>query len=143
MKIKIIKRAGSENARAVAIDVAEQVRKGQKVNLGETILKHGYSESVAKRPSKVTQTKSYHEAILELQAPLQEELAAILVRMAATRNKATYKELVDGLSATARSIHLLFDSLYQPRVEEALSEEEKEDLRALMQRARTPRGSTS
>lgn len=49
----------SHNAKAVAHEVIENVRKGTKVNLGKIAQKHGYSKSVAQHPKKITQTQSF------------------------------------------------------------------------------------
>lgn len=53
----------SENAKSVAREVIDRVRKGKKVVLGEIIRKQGYSKAVSVCPTKVTKTESYQEEI--------------------------------------------------------------------------------
>ena len=53
----------SKNAEAVANDVLEKVRKGEKVVMGKIIEKRGYGKSMPAHPTKVTQTKSYQKVV--------------------------------------------------------------------------------
>jgi flagellar motor component MotA len=52
----------SEMAKAVALDVVEAVRNGEKPNVYQSQLKHGYSERSAKS-MKVKETKTYQEIL--------------------------------------------------------------------------------
>lgn len=54
---------GSENAKAVAMETLDTIRKGLKVNKGKIIKKHGYSDSMSKKPKKVYETKACKEVI--------------------------------------------------------------------------------
>ena len=97
----------SDNAKAVAQEVLETVRRGLKVYKGRIIKKHGYSDSVSKKPKKVTETKSYKKEIKPLIIRLEEERDAIIEQLKKTRNKAKYRDLIDGLDKTTKNIQLL------------------------------------
>lgn len=96
----------SENARAVALEVSETVRKGKKVVLGKIIAKR-YAKSTSQRPKQVTETKSYKEAMKPLIDRLEEERNAIIERLKKTRTKAKYRDLIDGLDKVTKNIQLL------------------------------------
>lgn len=53
----------SLNAQAVAHETLELVAKGLKVNHRSLLKKHGYSESVSLKHTKVTKTKSYMDIV--------------------------------------------------------------------------------
>jgi len=97
----------SENAKQVAKDVINKVRKGQKIVFGKIIKRRGYSNSVSKRPSKVTKTKSYLSEIKPLVDRLENERDQIIKRLKKTRNKAKYRDLIDGLDKIIKNIQLL------------------------------------
>jgi ribosomal protein S8 len=97
----------SENAKAVAREVIETVRKGLKVNLGDIIENHGYASSVSKKPKKVTQTDSYKTEMAPLVDQLKEERQAIIEALKKTRSKAKYRDLIDGLDKVTKNIQLL------------------------------------
>ena len=82
----------SLNVQAVAKDVINQVRKGQKVKLGATILKHGFTKSMSESPTKITKTKSYKEVMdpfIKKMITLRDNLAE---EMASERRKRTFKK---------------------------------------------------
>lgn len=110
MSIKIVKNITSENARAVAVEVVDKVGKGRKINLGEIIRDHGYSDSVSKSPAKVTRTKSYKNTILELLNSMQREAIQIVEIIGTKRNKASFRDLIDGMEKTVKGITLLQQS---------------------------------
>lgn len=96
----------SENAKAVAQEVIETVRKGQKVVLGKIIRKR-YSKSVSERPSKVTETKSYQGVIKPLVDQLIDERQAVIEEMRQKRGGAKYRDLTDALDKITKNIQLL------------------------------------
>lgn len=97
----------SENARAVAKDVIEAVRKGVKVNLGDIIENHGYSKSISMKPRRVTQTKSYIAEMQPLVDQLKDERQEIIKALKKTRSKAKYRDLIDGMDKVTKNIQLL------------------------------------
>ncbi len=97
----------SENARAVAQEVIATVRKGQKVNKGAIIKRHGYSDTVSKRPSKVTDTDSYKQEINPVVKAMEKERDAILKALPKMRSKAKYRDLIDGADKMTKNIQLL------------------------------------
>ena len=97
----------SENAKAVALDISESIRKGERVNKGQIIKKRGYSVSTSKSPTIVTNTKTYKETIRPLIERLEAERDAIIERLKVTRKKAKYRDLMDGLDKTTKNIELL------------------------------------
>ncbi len=97
----------SENARAVAREVIATVQAGKKVSKGLIIKKHGYADSVVEKPEKVTKTKSYQEEINPIIEMMKQERDAIMERLKKTRNKAKYRDLVDGMDKMTKNIELL------------------------------------
>lgn len=53
----------SKKARETAHDIADQASKGLQLNLYQTLRDHGYSYWMARRPKKVTSTKSFQEEV--------------------------------------------------------------------------------
>ena len=97
----------SENAKAVAQDVIKKVSKGEKIVMGKIIKKHGYSDGISKQPERVKKTNSYQKVMKPLLARLEEERDEIIKRLKVTRNKAKYRDLIDGLDKTTKNIQLL------------------------------------
>lgn len=97
----------SVNAKAVAREIIQTVRKGQKVNKGKIIRKHGYSKSVSLRPSKVTDTESFREEIEPIVKQMERERQAILKALPQKRNNASYRDLVDAADKLTKNIQLL------------------------------------
>lgn len=98
---------GSINAKHVALEVLETVRKGKKVNLGKIIKKNGYADTTSTVPSQVTNTKTYKNTMKPVIDALEEERQAILARLPKVRSKAKYRDLIDGLDKTTKNIQLL------------------------------------
>lgn len=97
----------SENAKAVAQEVIQTVRKGQKVNKGDIIKKHGYSDSVSESPTKVTETQSYKEAIEPIVNRWQKEIARIQTELEnRVLSGEKYKELVESLDKLNKQVQL-------------------------------------
>ncbi len=98
---------GSVNARNVALEVLETVRKGKKVKLGKIIKNNGYAETTSTVPSQVTNTKSYKTVVKPIVDLLEIERRAIIKRLPKVRSKAKYRDLIDGLDKTTKNIQLL------------------------------------
>lgn len=96
----------SENAKAVAREVSETLRKGGKVVLGKIIEKH-YSKSTSKSPTVVTETKSYKEEMAPFIQAMIDEREAAIERMKKMRNKAKYRDLTDSIDKLTKNIQLL------------------------------------
>lgn len=94
-------------AQRVAQEVIREVGKGRRPSLRKIIPKHGYALSIAKNPKKVTKTKAYQKAIKPITDQLEEERAAIILRLKKTRNKAKYRDLMDGLDKVTKVHQLL------------------------------------
>ncbi len=97
----------SENAKAVAQEVIEKVRNGQKVEMGKIIKKHGYSDVVSKSPTKVTKTKTYKEETKPIVDVMIAERDAALEEAKKKRGKANYRDLVDASAKLTKDIQLL------------------------------------
>jgi len=98
----------SENAKQVARDVLEKVRKSQKIVLGKIIRKRGYSESVSKRPSRVTKTKSYQVVIKPILSQLEKLRQRILDALEKKKlPKERFKDLTDSLAKINHDIQLI------------------------------------
>ena len=97
----------SENAKAVARGVIEKVRKGEKVVIGDIVEKQGYGKSMKTHPNKVTNTKSYQDEMKPVVEQLEKERLAVIKRLKTTRNKAKYRDLIDGLDKLTKNIQLL------------------------------------
>lgn len=96
----------SFNAKAVAKEVIDTVRKGKKVNMQVIQQKHGYSKTSAKA-MKATNTKSFKEAIDPVLDAMKTERDAVLKAMKGKRSKAKYRDLMDGLDKLTKNIQLL------------------------------------
>ena len=96
----------SLNARETAKDVAELIRKGQRVNLGEIIRKR-YSEVVSKSPTIVTNTKSYQDEMRPIVEQLEEERQRAIAMLKKKISKAKYRDLTDGVDKLTKNIQLL------------------------------------
>lgn len=98
----------SSNAKAVAYDVIKSVGKGVKVDYGSIIKKHGYADSVARNPEKVTKTKSY----MDIVNPALEKIENIRMKSLQALekknlNKEKYRDLVSGVDILTRNAQLL------------------------------------
>jgi hypothetical protein len=97
----------SENAKAVAKEVLETVRKGAKVSIRKIARKHGYSNSVSDHAKKITETKTYQAEIGPVILALEEERNEIIKRLKVTRDKAKYRDLIDGMDKVTKNLQLL------------------------------------
>ena len=71
----------SDNAKAVAQEVIEKVINGERVILKDIIKNHGYADSVADSPQRVTDTTTYQEEIKPLADRLKDEIDRIQLEM--------------------------------------------------------------
>lgn len=97
----------SVNARAVAKEVSETLRKGKRVKLGAIMRKNGYSKSTSEKPKLVTETKTYKKEIAPIVDAMRKERDAIMQRLPKIRAKAKYRDLIDALDKTTKNIQLL------------------------------------
>lgn len=97
----------SENAKAVAREVIQRVRKGEKVNFQEIQQNHGYSANSAKS-MKAKETETYKMEIKPLADRLKDEIDRIQLEM--TRRDLTeekYQILVDALDKINKNYQLV------------------------------------
>lgn len=97
----------SINAENVAKEVIANVRNGTKTTFRKIIPKHGYAPSIADHPKKVTTTESYQRVVRPLVIQLEEERQAIMERLPKVRDKAKYRDLMDGLDKVTKTHQLL------------------------------------
>lgn len=98
---------GSLAAKEVAKEVLETIGKGKKPNLGKIARKKGYADNTADNPKLITETQSYQEVISPVVQALIDERDAVIKRLKKTRNKAKYRDLIDGLDKITKNIQLL------------------------------------
>ena len=98
----------SENARAVAYKVVEMVGKGQKVDMGDILRSHGYSERVALKPDKVTKTKSYQSIVIPALKKMENVRGSALRALEKKDpNQEKYATLLSGVDILTKNIQLL------------------------------------
>lgn len=97
----------SENARAVAQEIIATVRKGEKVNKGKILRKHGYSKHVSRQPTKVTETQSFKDVIDPVAKAMMRERDAAIALLSKRIDKAKYRDLVDGIDKLTKNVQLL------------------------------------
>lgn len=99
---------GSLNAQKFANKVSEKVLKGELVNLGKIAREVGYSESVAKAPSHITNTKTYRTVAKPLIEGLQSEIERVKLAMSKKDLcDEEYKVLVYSLDVLTKNYQLL------------------------------------
>ena len=97
----------SVDAQNVAKEVLEKLGKGEKISLGEIARKNGYALSTADNPRNITETESYQRVLRPVLTQLESERQAILDRLPEVREKAKYRDLVEGLDKISKNIQLL------------------------------------
>lgn len=98
----------SIDAKQVARKVSETIRRGEKVKLGKIILNQGYSKSTSLRPSLVTQTRSFQEAISPIVSGLARQIEDTKLAMATKDlGKETLATLTYHLDTLIRNYQLL------------------------------------
>lgn len=99
---------GSENAKAVALEVVETLRKSQKVNLGKIIREKGYSKSVSEAPQNVTETKSYQDIVEPFLEKMVRERDRIIQAMEQKNlSEVQYQHLAEVADKFTKNIQLL------------------------------------
>ncbi len=99
---------GSINAKNVALEVLETVRKGKKVNLGKIIKKHGYADTTSTVPSQVTDTKSFQEVIEPVVEQMEKERQRLIKSISIKDlDVVKYKDAVEALDKLTKNIQLL------------------------------------
>ena len=98
---------GSIAAGQVAKEVLESLGKGKKINLGKIMRKNGYAGNTADNPKNVTETETFKGIVNPVVLALEEERKKIIERLKKTRNKAKYRDLIDGLDKVTKNIQLL------------------------------------
>lgn len=96
----------SINAEAVAKDVIEAVRKGQKVNLQKIQQKHGYTAKSAKS-MKAKRTKTYQRIMNDFAKELEKERARAASLLSKRIGKAKYRDLIDAIDKLTKNHQLL------------------------------------
>lgn len=96
----------SINAENVLKEVVNKVRKGEKINLQEIQMKHGYSKTSAKS-MKATMTSTYKKGMKTIVQRLEAERTRAISAMAGKINKAKYRDLVDATDKLTKNIELL------------------------------------
>ena len=100
-------KASSENARAVAREVIDTVRRGKKVNKQEIQQRHGYTASSAKA-MKATRTQTYQNEIKPYVKRLEDFREKILTELETKDlTKVKFRELSESLNKTTHDIQLL------------------------------------
>lgn len=94
-------------AEQVAKEVIRSLGKSRKPVLRKIAIEKGYSAHTADTPKNITETKSYQKAIAPLVHRLVEERDAVIERLKETRNKAKYRDLIDGLDKITKNIQIL------------------------------------
>jgi mevalonate kinase len=97
----------SQNAKAVALEVSESIRKGKRINLGKIIESKGYSKQTANAPQRVTNTKSYKEVIDPVIREMMKRRDEAIQGMLNTMDQAKYRDFADALDKLTKNIQLL------------------------------------
>lgn len=97
----------SINAKNVAKEVSENVRKGKLVKLGAIMRKNGYSKQTSLKPKRVTDTKSFKDEIEPVVDAMERERNKAIVMMKKKISKAKYRDLVDAVDKFTKNIQLL------------------------------------
>ncbi|HKO54851.1 MAG TPA: hypothetical protein VJ276_03170 [Thermoanaerobaculia bacterium] len=97
----------SENAKAVAHEVIETVRKGEKVSIRKIAPKHGYSKATADHAAKITETESYKSVIDPFIQAMKDERDAAIKEAAKKRGNASYRDAIDSIDKLTKNIQLL------------------------------------
>lgn len=98
----------SENAKNVAIEVLENVRKGKKVVLGKIIKNNGYAETTSTVPTQVTNTKSY-KAVMNPVITKWEKERERLTNALGTKDldKESMRDIMNAIDVLTKNIQLL------------------------------------
>ena len=98
----------SENAKAVAQAVIENVGKGRKVSKRKIIKNQGYSQNIADNPKKVTETQSYQEVIKPVVKKMEKERTRLINALSKKDlTKEKYRDMIEGVDKLTKNIQLL------------------------------------
>jgi hypothetical protein len=98
----------SENAKNVAKEVLETIRKGKLVNKGEILKKNGYSDKTATVPSLVTNTASYKSVTEPVVTQLEKLRQNILKELELKDlSEEKHRDLVASMDTMTKNIQLL------------------------------------
>lgn len=98
----------SINSQRAASAVAEKVRKGELVILKKILTDLGYSPSVAKKPDKVTRTKTFRESISPVVEKMEKHRDKILAELdKKDLKRERHRDLVDSLDKLVKNTQLL------------------------------------
>lgn len=98
----------SENAKNVAIEVLETVRKGQKVKLGKIIKNNGYAKTTSTVPSQVTKTKSYQDIINPVVIKWEKQREKLTKALDdKDLDKESMRDILSGIDTLTKNIQLL------------------------------------
>lgn len=97
----------SKNAKKAAHELLETLGKGEIVNMGKILKNNGYAKNTADSPRLVTETKSFKDVVNPVVKALEEEREEIIKALKKTRNKAKYRDLIDGLDKVTKNHQLL------------------------------------
>lgn len=127
---------GSINAKNVAKDVSETIRKGKKVILGDIIKKNGYSESTSESPQRVTETNSYKEEIKPIVSRWEQERDRLTSELEKRDlSKERYETVIKSIDIVTKNIQLLSGGKTENvGLDIGLSQEDKDKLLGLLPR---------
>jgi len=98
----------SINAKEVAKEVSENIRKGKKVILGEIIKNNGYAESTSESPQRVTNTQSYQEEIKPIVNRWKKERDRLTTELEKRDlSKERYETVMKSIDIVTKNIQLL------------------------------------
>ena len=99
---------GSENAKAVAREVAKKLGNSRQVILGEIARKKGYAKSTSRTPQNITNTQSYKEEIKPIKDRIENEINRIQSALESKDlTSEEYKDLVKALDINIKNLQLL------------------------------------
>lgn len=97
----------SENAKAVAKEVSENIGLGKKVAIGPIMRKHGYSEKTSKTPKRVTNTKTFKKEMAPVVSNMIKTRDKAVLLMNSRLSKAKLRDLTDLVDKLTKNIQLL------------------------------------
>lgn len=107
MPEKKVPKRYSPAAAAVAREVIAKVVRGEKIVMGQIIKNHGYSDTMATKPGKITKQPSFKAEIDPFVQKLIVERDRAVNLMKKKISKAKYRDLTDGLDKMTKNIQLL------------------------------------
>lgn len=119
----------SSNARAVAKEVIRKLEAGEKIRLGEILLKQGYAKTTSTVPAIVTSTPAYREEMDTYVARLEKHRASVLAAMEKKDlTEEQYRTLADAQTKLTHDVQLLTGG----KTENVGMEEDRKTLKAIV-----------